>query len=481
MKESEVQKLFVLRQSYRFIILAYVMVVIFFYILCGDQLFYRKSLSPIHMQPATSGTIELSEGHSVKQVFFTAVERIETVSVQWGTYYRPNAGVVHISLYEESTGKLLIEDNIDVACIQEGDLTTIKANEPIENMIGIPLVLEITSDSMMGQSMSPLMAVTSDFQNLYIDDVPVEKGILCFSVDGTDFIKHSKFYWPLVVIIGIFLSILFYYLYSKYKRNGKETISEFIISFYEYRFLFKQLVSRDFKSKYKRSVLGMMWSILNPVLMMSVQYYVFSTIFKTNVEYYSVYLLLGIICFNFFSEVCNASLASIVINVGLINKVYVPKYLYPITKSVSALINFGLSMIPLVVVMIWSKVPFSFSMILALFGVAFLIMFATGIGLALASSMVFFRDTQFLWGLFCMILLYVTPIFYTEDILPESMRIIFKTNPMYHILIIIRTAIIHGVSADPVEYIYAGIMSISVLLVGAYIFYKSQDKFILYL
>lgn len=481
MRKDETHSLFVLKLCYRAFIFIFFSIAILFYVLCGDQLFYRKSMSPICMQPATSGTIELSKGHNIKQVFMTAVERIETVSVQWGTYYRKNIGTVHISLYEESTGKVLMQENIDVASIQEGDLTTMKANEPIENMIGIPLVLEITSDSMMGQSVSPLMSNTSDFQNLYIDDTPIENGILCFSVDGTDYIKKSKYYWTVVAGTGLILIIICLYLYKKYKKNGEEPISDFILSFYEYRFLFKQLVRRDFKSKYKRSVLGIVWSVLNPVLMMTVQYFVFSTIFKTNVKYYSVYLLIGVICFNFFSEVCNASLASIVINVGLINKVYVPKYLYPITKSVSAIINLGLSLLPLVIVMIVSKVPFSPRMILALLGVVFLIMLATGVGLALASSMVFFRDTQFLWGLFCMVLLYATPIFYTEDILPENMRFIFKYNPLYYILKIMRTAILEGVSADPIEYVYAGAISLGVLLLGSFVFKRSQDKFILYL
>lgn len=339
----------------------------------------------------------------------------------------------------------------------------------------------MTSTSPIGQALSPLIAQTNEFSNLYYDNVPIESAILCFSVDGTDFIKHSKYYWPLVVAVGVIFVVLICCSYHRYRKNGNDYISDFILTFVQYRFLSKQLIRRDFKAKYKRSVLGMLWSLLNPVFMMGIQYYVFSTIFKNNVEYYGVYLLLGVICFNYFSEVCNASLASIVINAGLINKVYVPKYLYTVTKSVSALINFALSMVPLIILVIISKIPLKIEMLLAMYGVIFLVIFCMGMGLILASIMVFFRDTQFLWGLFSMIIMYATPIFYTEDILPDNLRFIFNINPLYHILKIIRTSILQGASADPIEYIYAGIISGIVLLIGTVIFKKTQDKFILYL
>lgn len=471
----------ILRHIYLGFILLYFCFVTFFYFLCGDQLFYRKSLSPILMEQATGATAELSSEHTIKQLFMTAVERIDTVSIQWGTYYRQNSGTISIKLCIEETGEVLIYKEIDASQISEGEICVLEAEHPIENKVGIPLAIEITSTSPKGHALSPLISKTNGFSNLYFDNIPVESAVLCFSVDGTDFIKHSKFYWPLVVLIGMILVLLICCSYYRYKRNGNDCISDFILSFVQYRFLSKQLIRRDFKAKYKRSVLGMLWSLLNPVLMMGIQYYVFSTIFRNTVEYYGVYLLLGVICFNYFSEVCNASLASIVINAGLINKVYVPKYLYTVTKSVSALINFALSMVPLIVLVVISRIPLKIEMFLALYGVIFLVIFSMGIGLILASVMVFFRDTQFLWGLFSMIIMYATPIFYTEDILPEKLQFIFVINPLYHILKIIRTSILQGVSADPIEYIYAGISSGIVLFIGTVIFKKTQDKFILYL
>ena len=474
-------KLEILRRFYLGFIILYFCLVSVFYFLCGDQLLYRKSLSPIFMKQSTGATEELSSEHTIKQVFMTAVERIDTVSIQWGTYYRQNTGKIIIKLCIEETGEVLICKEIDASQISEGEVYSLEPECPIENKVGIPLAIEITSTSPKGHALSPLISKTSGFSNLYFDNIPIESAVLCFSVDGTDFIKHSKFYWPLVALIGMILVLLICCSYYRYKRNGNDCISDFILSFIQYRFLSKQLIRRDFKAKYKRSVLGMLWSLLNPVLMMGIQYYVFSTIFKNNVEYYGVYLLLGVICFNYFSEVCNASLASIVINAGLINKVYVPKYLYTVTKSVSALINFALSMVPLIVLIIISKISLKIEMLLAMYGVIFLVIFCMGMGLILASIMVFFRDTQFLWGLFSMIIMYATPIFYTEDILPEKLQFIFAINPLYHILKIIRTSILQGVSADPIEYIYAGIISGIVLLIGTVIFKKTQDKFILYL
>ncbi|MDD6579580.1 MAG: ABC transporter permease [Lachnospiraceae bacterium] len=474
-------KLEILRRFYLGFILLYSCLVSVFYFLCGDQLLYRKSLSPILMKQSTSATDELSSEHTIKQVFMTAVERIDTVSIQWGTYYRQNTGTILIKLCIEETGEVLIYKEIDASQISEGEIISLVPECPIENKVGIPLTIEMTSTSPIGQALSPLIAQTNEFSNLYYDNVPIESAILCFSVDGTDFIKHSKYYWPLVVAVGVIFVVLICCSYYRYRKNGNDYISDFILTFVQYRFLSKQLIRRDFKAKYKRSVLGMLWSLLNPVFMMGIQYYVFSTIFKNNVEYYGVYLLLGVICFNYFSEVCNASLASIVINAGLINKVYVPKYLYTVTKSVSALINFALSMVPLIVLVVISKIPLKIEMLLAMYGVIFLVIFCMGMGLILASIMVFFRDTQFLWGLFSMIIMYATPIFYTEDILPDNLRFIFNINPLYHILKIIRTSILQGASADPIEYIYAGIISGIVLLIGTVIFKKTQDKFILYL
>ena len=249
----------------------------------------------------------------------------------------------------------------------------------------------------------------------------------------------------------------------------------------KYRFLIRQLVSRDFKTKYKRSVLGVLWSFLNPLLMMSVQYFVFSTIFKTDIPNYPVYLLIGIISFNFFSEACGMALTSILGNAALITKVYMPKYIYPLTKVISSVVNLAISLIPLVLVMVFTGVQFEKSAILSVFFLVCLIIFSLGLGMLLSAAMVFFRDTQFLWGVFSMLWMYATPIFYPETILPENFRFILEVNPLYHFLKYMRMCILEGISPEPMMYVQSLLMALAMLLVGALVFRKSQDRFVLHL
>ena len=249
----------------------------------------------------------------------------------------------------------------------------------------------------------------------------------------------------------------------------------------KYRFLIRQLVSRDFKTKYKRSVLGIFWSFLNPLLTMCVQYFVFSTIFKSDIPNYAVYLLIGIVAFNFFTEASGMALTSIVGNASLITKVYIPKYIYPLTRVMSSVINLGISLVPLVLVSLATGIQFKKAAVLSLFFLVCVIVFSLGMGLLLSAAMVFFRDTQFLWGVLSMIWMYITPIFYPESILPESFQVVLHMNPMYHFLKNIRLCILDGISPEPAVYAQCLLLALAALLAGAQVFRKTQDRFVLYL
>lgn len=245
-----------------------------------------------------------------------------------------------------------------------------------------------------------------------------------------------------------------------------------------YTFLIRQLVARDFKTKYKRSVLGVVWSLLNPLLTMSIQYLVFSTLFRSDIENFVVYLLCGIVCFNFFNETAAMCLSSIVGNAPLINKVSVPKIVYPLSRALSSSINLLFSLIPLLFMLLVTKTPIRPSIFLLPFPLLMLFAFSLGVGLILASMMVFFRDMQFLWGIFSMLLMYFTPVFYPETIIPASLMTVYKLNPLYHVLRFVRILLIGGVSPEPKAYLYCCILCISPLLIGLLIFGKTEDKFI---
>lgn len=261
--------------------------------------------------------------------------------------------------------------------------------------------------------------------------------------------------------------------------HSKESVIGMFRSLKKYRFLIKQLVSRDFRLKYKKSILGVFWSFLNPLLTMSVQYIVFSALFRFEIENYPVYLLSGIVMFGFFSEATGLTMNSFVGSAAMIKKVYVPKYIYPLTRTVSSTINLLISMIPLLIVALISGIRPSFSILLILVPIVCIAVFSLGIGMILATLMVFFRDTQYLWGVISMIWMYLTPIFYPASILPEKVAWIIKANPLYHFVEFLRTCIIEGTSPGAYSYGMCFLWAVAALLLGALVLNKEQDKFIL--
>jgi len=249
----------------------------------------------------------------------------------------------------------------------------------------------------------------------------------------------------------------------------------------KYGFLIEQLVSRDFKLKYKKSVLGVFWSFLNPLLYMAVLYVVFSELFRFDIENYPVYLLSGIVMFNFFSEATSLTMNSIINSAALIKKVYVPTYIYPLTRTLSSMINLLISMIPLIAAVLISGIRLHPSILLIVVPIICISVFSLGIGMMLASSMTFFRDTQYLWGVISMAWMYLTPIFYPVSILPAGAVWVVKVNPLFYYIDFMRTCIMKGASPAAGEYAICFGTAAIALLLGIYVFNKSQDKFILHL
>lgn len=278
-------------------------------------------------------------------------------------------------------------------------------------------------------------------------------------------------------------------------RQGHKSLGLYMIRTVEkYQFLIEQLVTRDFKIKYKRSVLGVFWSFLNPLLMMIVQYMVFSNLMKFQTPHYAIYLLTGIVMFSGFNDCCNQAMRAIIGNATLITKVYVPKYIYPITKVLSASINLVLSMVPLLLVTLVygltseTHLYLNASVLLIPIALVLLILFTIGMGFLLSSLMVFFHDVEFLWGVLSTMWMYATPIIYPisifegkDDFLSRFMLGIVHVNPLYHYIEFMRSIIIGGCSPAFSEYLICGAWSFGMLAVGAFVFKKTQDKFILYI
>ena len=259
------------------------------------------------------------------------------------------------------------------------------------------------------------------------------------------------------------------------KKNG-------IYEFFSYKELIHQLVLKDIKLKYRRSYLGYVWSILNPLLMMAVLVVVFSNLFKFDIPNFAVYLLTGQVIFGFFAEATSMAVNSITGNAALLKKTYVPQYIFTLSKVTSSLVNLLFSMIALVLVMIFTQVNVTWNILLFPIMILQVYVFCLGLSLLLASMAVFFRDIQYLWGVFISIWMYLTPIIYPVSIIPNEYRWAYENfNPMYSYVQQFREVILNG-NTLPIDLLLQGsIWAIVVFLIGTLIFKKKQDQFILFI
>lgn len=251
----------------------------------------------------------------------------------------------------------------------------------------------------------------------------------------------------------------------------------------KYRFLLSQLVIRDFKVKYKRSVLGVLWSVLYPLLMMMVMAIVFSNMFKFSMEgvNYLVYLMTGLVVFNYFSEATNNAMGSIFGNSSLINKVYIPKYIFPLSKCIFVGINFLLTLIPLYIVIIATGTGLCWQHILLPYSFICLFLFTVGMGFILSTISVFLRDMFYIYGIIITIWTYLTPIMYDISIINNhTLQFIMKFNPMYQFINFARTIILYHNTPTLGQFAGCGVSALIILLLGIFIFKKKQDKFIYY-
>lgn len=259
-------------------------------------------------------------------------------------------------------------------------------------------------------------------------------------------------------------------------------IKNMIFSMQRYKFLMQQLIMRDFKVKYKRSFLGIMWSLLYPLLMMAVMALIFSNVFKFSVPgvNYLVYLMTGLVMFNYFSEASNLAMGTIVANFSLINKIYIPKYIFPLSKCLFVGINFLLTLIPLYLIIFVTGQGINIYHILLPYAFICLLMFTIGMGFILSTISVFMRDMFYIYGIITTIWTYFTPIMYSITNFSEKWQPFFKLNPLFHYIDFARTIILYGQMPSLESFVLCLFSSTITLLVGVVVFRKNQDKFIYY-
>jgi ABC-type polysaccharide/polyol phosphate export permease len=250
-------------------------------------------------------------------------------------------------------------------------------------------------------------------------------------------------------------------------------ISEII----RYKELLRNLVSTDIKVRYKRSVLGFIWVMLNPLLIMLVLYIVFSALFHVSV----VYILSGIIVWNFFSQSTSTALNSFIGNSNLIKKVYLPKAIFPLSVIISAMVNFAFSLIPLFIILSITGLTISPHLLLLPVVLVMIAIFAFGISLIISTLTVFFQDTKYIYEILLLAWMYMTPIFYPESIISGKFSLILHLNPNYYYLSILRAALSNDVPFMPEKLLYGFLSSFMALAIGWFFYNRYKDRIVYYL
>ncbi len=259
------------------------------------------------------------------------------------------------------------------------------------------------------------------------------------------------------------------------------TIKEQVLKLKKHQFLFEELVKRDFKKKYKRTFLGMVWSLISPMLQLLVMAIVFTRFFGRDTPHYIIYLFAGNLIFTFFKESTYGGMGSLMSNAGIITKINLPKYMFLLSKNVASCINFGLTLVIFFLFTAADGVPFTLKFFLLLFPILCLIVFNIGCGFILSALFVIFKDIQYLYDIFTMLLMYLSAIFYYTDAYSPMVQKLFLLNPLYVYITYVRSIVIYNTVPDLLLHLLCVLYAAGALLIGALIYKKYNYKFMYYM
>lgn len=246
------------------------------------------------------------------------------------------------------------------------------------------------------------------------------------------------------------------------------------------KFLFEELVKRDFKQKYKRTVLGMGWSILSPLLSLLVMKLVFGYYFGRGIPHYTTFLFCGNLVFSYYREATNGGMHSLMSNASIFTKINVPKYIFLLTKNVSAVINFLLTLCVFFIFAFFDNIDFGVHFISLLYPIVCLVIFNIGIGMILSALFVFYRDIGYLYDVFTLLLMYCSAIFYNVDVLPTKYQGLFMLNPVYTYIKYFRTVVLQGELPSIEHHLLCAFYAILALAIGSWIYKNYNHKFLYY-
>lgn len=250
--------------------------------------------------------------------------------------------------------------------------------------------------------------------------------------------------------------------------------------FHEFRFLFEELTKRDFRKKYKRTTLGMLWSVLNPLLTLLIMRVVFTQFFGDTIPHYTTYLFAGNLVYSYFTEATNSGMYALINNKEIFSKVNLPKYMFVLSANTAAFINFLLTTCIFLVFAAVDGIPFTWNFLLLLAPILLVLMFNIGVSLILSAVNLFFQDTKYLYGIFTMLLMYLSAIFYQVESFPAAYQRLFLMNPVYVYIKFIRVLVMDGHLPSTLFMLLALFYALIVNVIGIAIYRKHNNRFLYY-
>ncbi len=254
-----------------------------------------------------------------------------------------------------------------------------------------------------------------------------------------------------------------------------------VVEIVKYKELLRNLVSRDIKKRYKRSALGFLWVMLDPLLMMLIFYLVFNGLFGASVGNYAAYVMSGITLWQLFAQGTKTSGGVFLLSRNLLNKLYLPKAIFPLSVVVCSMVHFLFSLAPLFVIIILSGTKLSYDILLLPFVLCLVFMFSLGISLMVSTLAVFFHDVIYIYDVILMAWMYLTPLFYPISVLPERFRPIMSLNPFYHYVSLFRACLYDGTITKTEHFVIGTLFSAGSFLVGWVIYRRNRNRLIYYL
>jgi ABC-2 type transport system permease protein len=262
--------------------------------------------------------------------------------------------------------------------------------------------------------------------------------------------------------------------------EGDEGMLALFTKFKKHQFLFEELVKRDFKQKYKRTVLGMGWSLLSPLIMLLIMRLVFTHFFGQGMAHYTTYLFCGTLLFGYFNDATTQGMTRLIANAEIFTKINIPKYLFLLSKNVQTLINFGLTLVIFVLLCLLDGVAFTWRWVLLLYPIGGMVLLNVGLGMVLSALFIFFRDVQYLWSIFTQLLMYLSAVFYTVEGYPVLVQRLFCLNPVYCFIRYFRVVVLDAAVPSPELHVLLAVYVLLALGVGAWIYRHYNHRFLYY-